>query len=614
MISIHNISIKYKLVLMQVLTSFIVLAICCVFFVITDIKSYKERKADSISAIAQVIGSNSVSAIQFADNASATAKLNELNVETDILNATIVDKNKAVFATYTKKGAPVYIFPSNRFNTDRIEFNGQYLFLYHKIMNNKEVLGTVCLQVGLTQLQKITNEKIQLAGLLLFIGIMLALLIAMIFQGSISSPIFNLVQIMQKVKSSDNYKSRAPVNGSDELNTLSLVFNDMLEEIERREIHIKQRTSELEVANSNFQNLIQSAPDAIVTIDESGIISNWNQEAETMFGWKEAEAIGKTLTETIIPEIYREAHTKGMSRFLATGTGKVLNKSIELSGLKKDGSEFPIELKISSSIVGGKYVFIGFIRDIKERKKAEEKILLLNKELEQKLEELEISNKEMESFSYSVSHDLRAPIRAINGFSSIIQKQYSAQFDEEGKSLLATISGEAKRMGQLIDDLLAFSRLGKKEIQKSKVDMTELAKEVVAEIIKYTEGPNKAKITIDNLPAAFCDRSLIRQVFVNLISNSVKYSGQKAEPVISIGSYTEMRSTVYFIKDNGAGFDMAFYDKLFGVFQRLHSPEDFTGTGIGLAIVKRIIVRHGGKVWGEGKVGEGAVFYFSLPF
>ena len=614
MIRIYDIPIKYKLILMQVLTSFIVLGICCTFFVVTDVRNYKTRKAESINAIAQVIGSNSISAIQFLDTASAIEKLAQLKVETDIVNATIIDKEGIVFASYTREGIKPYqlIVPKD-VKESKAEFIGSYLIVCNKIISHDEELATVCLQVELTELGQIINDKIQIAGLLFIVGILLALLISVIFQGGISSPIRDLVYTMKNVTQNADYSSRAKVKGTDEVNTLSKVFNSMLEEIEKREAHIKQRSIELELANTKFQNLIQSAPDSIVTIDPKSVITNWNSEAETMFGWEANEAIGKTLTETIIPEEYREAHRKGMERFLSTGKATVMNKPIELVGLKKDGKTFPIELKISSYFFNGTIVFIGFIRDITERKKNEKKILMLNQELENKISELEISNKEMESFSYSVSHDLRAPIRAINGFSKIVEKKYSSNIDEEGKSLLSTITGEAIRMGQLIDDLLAFSRLGKKEIQKAKVNMTDLAKEVVNEIIKINEQNYQAKITIDNLPTAECDRGLIKQVFVNLIGNALKYSFQSTSPTIQVGSYLEGNSTIYYVKDNGVGFDMKFYDKLFGVFQRLHNPADFSGTGIGLAIVKRIIIRHGGKVWAEGKVNNGATFYFSLP-
>jgi nitrogen fixation/metabolism regulation signal transduction histidine kinase len=232
MIRIYDIPIKYKLILMQVLTTFIVLGICCTFFVITDIRNYKARKAESINAIAQVIGSNSISAIQFFDTISANQKLAQLKVETDIDNATIVGTDGKVFASYTKEGIrPEILTPPKELETNKTEFSDSYLYVYSKIISNEETLGTVCLQVELTELGEIINDKIQIAGLLFIVGILLALCISVIFQGGISSPILNLVYTMQYVTRNADYKNRVEVKGTDEVNTLSREFNTMLEEI-----------------------------------------------------------------------------------------------------------------------------------------------------------------------------------------------------------------------------------------------------------------------------------------------------------------------------------------------------------------------------------------------
>ncbi len=237
----------------------------------------------------------------------------------------------------------------------------------------------------------------------------------------------------------------------------------------------------------------------------------------------------------------------------------------------------------------------------------------LEKRIKERTLELETANKEMESFSYSVSHDLRAPIRAINGFGEVLAKKNSDQLDADGKEYLKTIIHEAGRMGQLIDDLLVFSRLGKKEIQKTSFDMNLLAKKAVDEVLNLSQEKYNAKITVKDLPAADCDVALMNQVFINLISNALKYSKPNPNPVIEIGASADKNVVTFYVKDNGVGFDMKHYNKLFGVFQRLHGAEEFEGTGIGLAIVQKIISRHYGKVWAEAKINEGATFYFSLP-
>jgi len=239
-----------------------------------------------------------------------------------------------------------------------------------------------------------------------------------------------------------------------------------------------------------------------------------------------------------------------------------------------------------------------------------------NQNLEQKVKErtkeLEEANKELESFSYSVSHDLRAPVRSINGYMNIFMEDYAGQLDEEGKALLNTVLKSGVKMGSLIDDLLAFSKLGRKALIKAELVMKDLVLFIWDDISK-TEGDRDIECIFERLPNAFAERAMISQVWVNLISNALKYSKNKSKTIIEISGEQKDNEVIYSIKDNGSGFDMRYYNKLFGVFQRLHSAEEFEGTGVGLAIVERIIKKHGGRIWAESEVDKGATFYFSLP-
>jgi light-regulated signal transduction histidine kinase (bacteriophytochrome) len=237
----------------------------------------------------------------------------------------------------------------------------------------------------------------------------------------------------------------------------------------------------------------------------------------------------------------------------------------------------------------------------------------LNEELSKRAKELEASNGELESFAYSVSHDLRAPLRHVVGYSELLQRQAASLLDEKSQRFIQTILNAAKRMGNLIDDLLAFSRIGRAETSRTKVDLKQLVDEVVAEIGQDTRGRNIAW-KIGALPVCYGDRSMLRLVVVNLVSNAVKFTRMREPAEIEIGAVDRGTDEIeMFVKDNGAGFDMQYVNKLFGVFQRLHLTEQFEGTGIGLATVQRIIHRHGGQVRGEAAVDRGATFYFSLP-
>jgi len=225
--------------------------------------------------------------------------------------------------------------------------------------------------------------------------------------------------------------------------------------------------------------------------------------------------------------------------------------------------------------------------------------------------ELETANKELEAFSYSVSHDLRAPLRAIDGFSQAIIEDYGELMPPEGKRYLNTVRRGAQRMGSLIDDLLSFSRLSRLPVQKHSIDTMRLVREVLNEQQQGLDGRN-LQVHIGELPNSYGDQILLRQVWVNLISNALKYSRERSPAEITINCVEENGEQVYSVSDNGTGFDMKYSHKLFGVFQRLHREEEFEGTGVGLAIVQRIIHRHGGRVWAEGSVGNGAIFYFTL--
>lgn len=349
-------------------------------------------------------------------------------------------------------------------------------------------------------------------------------------------------------------------------------------------------------------------------LDESSIVAITDQKGVIKYVNANFCYISKYTKEELVGQDHRIInsghHPKDFIRNLWV---TIANGSIwrgELKNKAKDGSFYWVDTTIVPFLDEEKkpYQYLAIRADITQRKKAEEEILVLNEELEKRVKE---RTEEMESFSYSVSHDLRAPLRAVNGYANILEDDYQNILDSEGKRLLNEIQKNAKKMGMLIDDLLAFSRLGRKEIERAAVDMTKLAASAINEVNQ--SNPHHAEIKLSPLHPAMADSSLLQNVLINLISNAVKYSSKNEQALIEIKSESNDEEHIYSVSDNGVGFDMEYLGKLFGVFQRLHSPEEFPGTGVGLAIAKRIIKKHNGHIWAEGTINKGATFFFSLP-
>lgn len=383
-------------------------------------------------------------------------------------------------------------------------------------------------------------------------------------------------------------------------------FWDIARDItDRREVEQSMRASE-----AKFRRLLEAAPDGMVIVDEHGRIGLANAQAQKLFGYTEAELLGQGV-EILVPEARRPAHAEHRRGYFRDAHTRPMGAGLDLWGVRKDGATFPVEISLSPMQTEDGLLVISAIRDITERRETEARIRTLNEDLQRRIAELAALNKELEAFSYSVSHDLRAPLRSIDGFSQALLEDYADTLDDDGRDYLRRVRAATQRMGELIDDLLTLSRVTRREMRREPVDLSGLAQAIMEQLVK-TDPTRVVDVTITPGLRAEGDAHLLRVALENLLGNAWKFTSKQPLALIEFTATTRAGRPVYVVRDNGVGFDMAYSGKLFGAFQRLHRSSEFPGTGIGLATVQRIIARHGGRVWAEAEVNKGATFHFTL--
>jgi len=387
----------------------------------------------------------------------------------------------------------------------------------------------------------------------------------------------------------------APIVEQGEFTGVVVTFRDISERV-RAEKSLK--SSEV-----RFRVLAETANDAIVSADRRGNIIYFNRAAELIFGYRAREVSGAPLM-ILMAERFRDAHQQASARFLATKEERVVGKTVELVGQHKDGREFPIELSLTSWKAGEETFFTGIIRDITERKRTQDA-------LAEKADELEHSNQELQQFAYVASHDLQEPLRMITGYTQLLARRYQGKLDQDADEYINYAVDGAKRMQTLISDLLTYSRVGTRGKLFAAADCEAILKTTLTNL-QIAIQESGAVVTHDGLPTVACDGGQIGQLLQNLIGNGLKYRNSRA-PEIHVGCKPEDGHWLFWVKDNGIGIDPQYAERIFVIFQRLHTREEYPGTGIGLAVCKKIVERHGGRIWIQSELGKGSTFFFTLP-
>lgn len=610
MLTIGSDSITKRLTWMNLLVSGVALLLACLGFVTYGVTSFRETMVLTLSTQAEIIGSNSVSAILFNDRQSAESTLSALAAAPNILSAGIYTPDGRPFAVYSRtRGAAILALPSlppgqNESHT----FENGRIVLVRLIAFQGKTRGVVCLESDLQEMNRRLGRYAAIAGVVLLTSMLAALLISTIVRRSIAEPIVRLAKVARLVSQERVYSVRAtPSANRDEVATLIEAFNEMLAQIQERDTALQSAQERLNLA-------LRSSGVGTWSWDVVQDSFTWDDYLHPLFGLAPGTFPG---TYQAFLQLVHSEDRERVTQEVNASVGRDAPYDTRFRVLWTDGSIHDLSSrgKVYRDENGKPVRMSGVCWDITEHRQAEKEVLRLNTELEQRVKdrtaELETTNKELEAFTYSVAHDLRAPLRHVQGFSKALMEDLGPKADASTGEYLRDIIESTQHMGNLIDDLLSLARVGRQDLRVEVTSLDTLVREILRDLQRESNG-REIRWQVGDLPFVECDPRLMKQVLYNLISNAVKYTRPRNPAVIELGQIPANGHPVVFVRDNGVGFSMNHADKLFGVFQRLHRREDFEGTGVGLAIVQRIIHKHGGRIWAEAAVDKGAAFFFNL--
>ena len=648
--SLRDTPIRRKLMVMLLLTSVVVMLLMRGTFFTYEYLTFRRETARQLATLSEIIAANSTAALAFSNEADAKETLSALKANHNVVAAALYDREGHLFAYYPE-ALPASALPKapgdDGFNSDHSR-----LTKFQPVVQRDRVLGTLYLELDTGSIMRewlLGSLVIALAVMALVVGV--AYLLARSLQRQVSQPILALAETARAISERKDYSVRAVRVGNDEIGRLTEAFNQMLGEIETLnrdlERRVVERTNQLADANAEvnrgravFESIFESLPGLFLVMTPAyKVVAASDAYLKATMTTRET-LVGRGLFEAF-PDNPSEVEATGSSNLRASlervlKTAAADTMPIQKYDIRRPDGVFEERYwsPVNSPLLGVdrrvEYL-IHRVEDVTDfvhqrTPKAGDSAQLLIKMEQMQVEifhssqrvqesnqQLRTANEELESFSYSVSHDLRAPLRHIDGFAGLLAKSDGTQLSEKGRGYLAHISDSAKQMGTLIDDLLVFSRMGRSEMKMIPVNLQQLTTEIVQSLQRQEAKDRVIQWKIEGLPVVQGDHAMFRQVFINLLSNAVKYTRPRNPAEIEVGCFDEDSEVVIFVRDNGVGFEMQYAQKLFGVFQRLHRAEEFEGTGIGLANVRRIITRHSGRTWAESMPGAGATFYFSLP-
>lgn len=601
-----NLSIRYKLTIIIFLASLAVSILLLAAVLIMDRQRLIDETIEDARSDIMMLSQEFVKIILYGSIDISADIASKLETFPLTMHSFMFDEKGEVVFSYHKQGTNQIEPPDISQQQTRYE-NG-YFHIFEPISYYGKEYGIVYSKISDIRLRKLRNEYYLAVAMIFPLVILGSFLLALWLQRFFSAPVIKLTKDISSITATHDYSQRISLSTHDEFGELYRNYNKLLAEIE-----IKQKY--LQEGEQRLAGIIEIAGSAIISIDQQQRIILFNHQAEKIFGYSSEEIIGGPI-DKLIPERFRLSHQSNIRNFGKMSTNYIEGMSrSDVYGLRSNGEEFPIKASISKGKFSGQLIYTVAIDDVSEIRRKETELKKYQEHLEVLVSErtaaLERSNKELESYSYSIAHDLRGPLRSITSFSQILLDDLEEKIDKESKHHLNRIINAGAHLSTLIDDILQLSKITRSELHYSRINLSSLTEDILH---RYCEQEPQRKVNwiVEPELKVEGDKQLVELMMENLIGNAWKFTRNVADTEISLTTKLLNDGKVFVVRDNGVGFNMNYSNKLFREFQRLHGVDEFEGTGIGLATVKRILDRHGGNIWAEAEPDKGASFFFTL--